>query len=344
MLLRRDARRSRSVVLVACAAILAGEILASFLIDCAPLEIRFPAAAKVISSLQHANSANAIWFFGSSRTANNIDPEVVSHELQLAGVGDSFSVDNVSIAAGDAVVMEFVADKLLATGIRPSVAIIEALPETLSERNSWLNFHLARQYRWPEAWQALPDAYRSGKLSDLIATRFYPVYLFRGEFQRWVLEALNLQFEAENSEKLKKRAVKGAPSPESADLVALERGAARVRSMVRDYRIGGLSVRALEGLISRYRKLGITVIMISPPVSTPYRERLYREPINAAYFAYLERLRENYGTYFFDYRHRLPDQYFYTIYYTTISGKAYFSRLLAREVLVPLLAAKAGTR
>jgi hypothetical protein len=316
-----------------------GEILAGFLIDRAPLDIRFPAAAKVISSLQQSNSGKTIWFFGSSRTANNISAEIVSQELREAKVGDSFSVHNASIAAADAIVMEFVADKLLASGIRPSVVIIEALPETLSERNFWLEYHLARQFRWAEVWHALPDAYRSGKLSEVIATRLYPVYLFRSEFQSWTLGALDLHFESTHSAKPNGRGKKAALSPEPADLAALQKGAARLRRMVRDFRIGGLAVQALERLIKQYSKLGTTIIIIGPPVSSPYRE-LYRAPINAAYFAYLARLSKKYGTFFFDFRQRLPDDDFYTVFYTTADGKTHFSRLIAREVLVPLLAGR----
>jgi hypothetical protein len=56
----------------------------------------------------------------------------------------------------------------------------------------------------------------------------------------------------------------------------------------------------------------------------------------------MRRLGKTYGTYFFDYRDRLSDGYFYTPYYTTTEGKLHFSRLLAREVLVPLVVGTHG--
>jgi hypothetical protein len=324
------------------ALIFAAEIAAGILIDHAPLKIRFPQLAKVLDSLRQMETSRKILFFGSSRTGNNVSAEAITQVLHEAKMADGISVFNASIAAGDPVVMEFETDKLLAAGIRPSMVVIEILPEVLSRRNLWLNYHLGRQFRWPEVWNSLPDVYLAGTLSLAIATRFNAVYTFRSEFQQWAIDAWKLRFESSNlgDGNARKRAKREQP----ADPEVLLRGAAYGRKNVRGYEIGGLNARALIRMIERYSKLGTTIVFIAAPVSSPYRTA-YGSAIDAAYLAYMQQLGKTYGTYFFDHRHRLSDHHFWTPYYTTTDGKLHFSRLLAREVIVPLIAAgKEGIR
>jgi len=161
--------------------------------------------------------------------------------------------------------------------------------------------------------------------------------MFRSEFQRWAMDAVKLRFESSNfgDEKARKQARRAQP----ADPEVLLRGAKFGRKNVRGYEIGGLNARALIRLIERLSKLGTTIVFIAPPVSSPYRAA-YGSPVDAAYLAYMHRLGKTYGTYFFDYRHRLADHHFWTPYYTNTDGKLHFSRLLAREVIVPLIAAE----
>jgi hypothetical protein len=322
------------------ALIFSAEIAAGFLIDRAPLKIRFPEVPNIIDSLQRLKPAKMILFFGSSRFGNEVSAEAVTGVLRETKAAEGVAVFNAFIPAGDPVVMEFLTDKLLAADIHPSIAVIEVLPEVLSRRNLWLHFHLARQFRWSEVWRTLPDAYLAGKLSQVIATRFNAVYLFRGEFQRWATDAakLRLKFADLGDGNPRKRPRVNRSQP--ADAAALLEGARAGRKNLRDYQIGGLNAWALDKMIERYSRLGSTVVLIGPPVSSPYRTA-YQSPIDDAYLAYMRRLGKTYGTYFFDYRDRLSDGYFYTPYYTTTEGKLHFSRLLAREVLVPLVV---GTR
>ena len=336
MTYRPHRKRGRTTLLLMGALIFAGEIAAGFLIDRAPLEIRFPEVTRILNAVQEKRSENNILFFGSSRFGNDISADAVLQELRDARVEDGISVFNAFIPAGDPVVMEFETDQLLAEGIRPSMVVIEILPEVLSRRNMWLHYHLARQFRWPEVWNSLPDAYLAGKLSQVIATRFNSVYLFRSEFQRWTMDALKLRLESANLRDGNARQRRRANLLEPADAAALQAGTALGRKNVRDYEIGGLNARALIRMIERYSKLGTTIIFVAPPVSSPYRAA-YNSPIDAAYRAYMHRLGETYGTYFFDYRHRLGDHQFWTPYYANTDGKLHFSRLLAREVIVPLI-------
>ncbi len=342
MTYRPKRNRGRTTLVLMGALIFAAEIAAGILIDHAPLKIRFPVLAKVLDSVRQLEPSKKILFFGSSRFGNAVSAEAVTQVLRDANVADGVTVFNAPIDAGDPVVMEFETDHLLAAGIHPSMVVIEILPEVLSRRNLWLNFHLGRQFRWPEVWNSLPDAYLAGTLSLAIATRFNAVYTFRSEFQQWAMAALKLRFESSNlgDGNAQKRAKRAQP----ADVEVLLKGAAYARKNVRGYEIGGLNARALIRMIERYSKLGTAIVFIAPPVSSPYRAA-YGSPVDAAYLAYMHRLGTTYGTYFFDYRHRLSDHQFWTPYYTNTDGKLHFSRLLAREVIVPLIAAgKEGKR
>jgi hypothetical protein len=325
------------------ALIFAGEIAAGFLIDWAPLEIRFPQVGKIIDSSRRLQSSKMILFFGTSRFGNAISAETVSQVLHESNAGDGFSVLNAAVGAGDPVAMEFMTRKLLAADIHVSIALIEILPEVLSRRNLWLHYHLARQFRWPEVWNSLYDAYLAGKLSQVISTRFNAVYMFRSEFQRWAMDASKLHFHSGNPADGKARKRRRRDPAEPADVAVLEAGAVSGRKSVRGYEIGGLNARALDQMIERYQKLETTVVLIAPPVSSPYR-MAYQSAVDGAYLNYMERLGKTYGTHFFDYRHRLPDREFYTPYYPTTDGRLHFSRLLAREILVPLLARKKGDK
>jgi Protein of unknown function (DUF1574) len=326
--------RGRKILIIAAALILTGEIGAGFLIDHAPLKIRFPQAAKVLSSARQLQSGKTILFFGSSRSGNLISAQTVTQVLHESKAKNDFTVFNAALGAGDPVAMEFLTDRLLAAGIRPAMTIIEVLPEVLARRNLWLSHHLARQFTWLEAWHSLPDAHLAGTLSSLLATRLNPVYTFRHEFQQWALTTLNLPFESVTRPALRKLTRTNRVEP--ADVESLQKGATLARKNVRGYEIGGLNAHALVRMIQRYSTLGATVVLMAPPVSSPYRSA-YPASANATYLAYMRRLADIYGVYFVDYRERLPDSYFYTPYYTTTTGKLYFSDLLGREILAPLL-------
>jgi len=324
------------------ALIFAAEIAAGFLIDRAPLKIRFPQLAKIIDSLRQLEPSKKILFFGSSRFGNAVSAEAVTQVLHESKVADGITVFNAQIPASDPLVMEFETDKLLAAGIRPSMVVVEILPEVLTRRTLWLTHHLGRQFRWFDVWNSLPDAYLAGSLSQALATRFNAVYMFRSEFQRWALDALKLPLESSNLGD--ENARKQARRAQTADPEVLLRGAKFGGKNVRGYEIGGLNARALIRMIERYSNLGTTIVFIAPPVSSPYRAA-YGSPVDTAYLAYMQRLGKTYGTYFFDYRHRLADHQFWNPYYTNTDGKLHFSRLLAREVIVPLIAAgKEGMR
>jgi hypothetical protein len=127
------------------------------------------------------------------------------------------------------------------------------------------------------------------------------------------------------------------PKNETDQAEHLLSGARKLRKRLRDFEIGGISAHALERVIRQYRQLGTQIILIGPPVSSPYR-RFYEKSIDHKFNAYMKHLGKTYSASYYDYRARLPDSLFSSVYYATAAGAEQFSRLVAQEILLPLLA------
>src|SRR3972149_3352710 len=218
MAYRPNPMKARLAFLLAGLAIVTGEIFASILIDYAPLEIRFPEAASVISSVQQLDGAKKILFFGSSRLRTDIGAPTVDPAFRDGHIDDSISVFNAAVTAGDAVAFKFLTDKLLAAGARPTIAVIEVLPETVSRRNAWLRFHLVRQFYWPDVWKSISDAWQSSELAHLLSSRIVPLYLFRSEFQQWAQQRLHLNLKMGNFRNKRARTTTEQADTSSLDL------------------------------------------------------------------------------------------------------------------------------
>lgn len=337
---RPNAKRARRALLLTGWCILGGEILAGLLIDRAGVEIRFPELPKLIRvALQQGRSPDIV-FFGSSRFQSLLNAQVVRQEIAEATNSAAPLVLNASVSYGDTIAMDFVSAKTLETGVRPSVVVLEVSPETVSRRSFAFPTHVMRQFKWPDMLGAFPDMlwnlfWSGAPPLRLLSFRLIPAYRFRSEFQQWALEALGLQFPLFSPEKTLQPEAGAAAQPHGAPAELRLKGAAVTRQRLRHFKVGGLSARALERMIERYKTLGATSVLVGVPISNPSRSE-YVPEINAAFLAYMERLEESYGVYFVDYRDRVPDEFFKSAYYTTREGTLYFSCLLAREVLVPL--------
>jgi hypothetical protein len=334
MVSRPNTKRARLIVTLAALLIPAGEILGSVVIDRAPLSFRFPEAARVTHALRQGGS-DAIVFFGSSRFGNDVSAELVREELHAVAGKNSPGVLNAAVSAGDPIAVDFLCDESLKAGIRPSVALIEISPETVSRRNPWFGIHLTRQLRWIDVFDALPDVYWSGELSRLLSSRLIPLYLFRSELQQWTLDVLGAQFHTPSSGDETPPPHTQTRQRELPTPARLRLGAPVAQKRLRDFQIGGASARALERLIERYTTMGTKLVLVGVPVSSPYRSA-YVPSIDAAFLNYMHQLSHTYGIWFVDYRHRLPDELFASAYYTTPEGRLSFSRHLAREVVIPL--------
>ena len=333
---RRDTKKARRTLVLCAFIFFLGEIVAGFLIDRAPLEIRFPEVPRIIGLARQRGSSPDIVFFGGSRFANLLNAKAVEQELAKATSNGSPFVLNAAVPAGDSVTFDFLAAKLLEAGVRPAVAVIEVSPETISRRNFLLYYHIARQFTWADVLNSVSDAYYSGQGRTLFSSRLIPVYFFRKEFRQWALEASRLQVLLCCPNANTKRPQTQAPADVSmTSAERLVRGTKLTRNRLKKFYIGGSTPRALERLLERNKALGITTILLGAPLSSLARAE-YVSNIDVQYHAYMQKLREKFGVHFVNYRDRVPDELFRAAYYTTPQGSSYASRLLAREVLAPL--------
>lgn len=333
---RSSPKKTRRALVLSAVMIFLGEILAGFLIDRAPLEIRFPDAATIIRAAVHQGRSPDFVFFGGSRFESQFSAEIVQQELAAATSNDLPFVLNAAVPASDPVTFDFLSARLLEAGVRPAAAVIEISPETVSRRTWLLTWHLIRHLTWADVIYFLPDVLYSNAVPRLLSTRLIPVYFFRHEFRQWALEASGLQHPRCCA--VDRTEPPQSENPRYAGMTLAERLIVQAREnsgRLHRFQIGGFSARALERLLERHQSLAVTTILLGVPLSSPSRVAYVRE-IDDAFLAYMQKLREKYGVYFFDYRDRVPDELFKAAYYTTEAGTSYVSRLLAREVLAPL--------
>jgi hypothetical protein len=117
-------------------------------------------------------------------------------------------------------------------------------------------------------------------------------------------------------------------------LAVQQAGADLVGRMVRGYRVGGPGPRALERLLRRCREEGVPVVLVGAPVCSAVN-RLWSEEADGQFLAYLDRLTRAEGCRFVDLRKSVPDAYFIDCWHVGEEGGAYFTRVLAREAVLP---------
>jgi hypothetical protein len=315
-------------VLLALTGIVAGGLLFGAFVEWAGAPFRFPEAAFRVAAVR-AGMRPTVLFLGSSRFSADVREEDVSREIVRAVLGRQQRVMNAWVAFGDPVAMDFVSARVTDAGARPEVVVIEVSPETLSHRNFAIDVHLIRQLTWTEMPAALPDVIRAKRIGHLLGSRLNPAYHFRNEVQAWLTRPIASPY------------LWGIPGPEPDEpgrWRVLLAGAALAAQRLQDFAIGGLSASRLERLIERHRAQGAAVVLLAPPASSPFRSQ-YRAPIDTPFLAHMHELERRHGVRYVEYRDRMPDERFSSTYYLSDVGAIEFSRLIAREVLVPALAA-----
>lgn len=327
--------RARQIILGSLTLIVTAQLFASWLIDRAPLAVRFAEAAKVAELLSQKPDAKNIVFFGTSRTRANISDHLVIQELAPAGRQLDYTIHNGAVSAGDPIAIKYLHERLAALGIEPALAVIEILPETLSHRNAWMGFHIERQYRWSDVFAVAADAWRGGRFTKLVASRLMPLSFYRYQFQVWLQQILNLDLKAsvQAAESANHPARTQRPAEgNQVDVEGIRVETAKKR--VRSFKIGGAAARDFELLLGRLQKSQAKILLLSVPLPSAYRSA-YEGEVEAVFSAYIQQLQGKYGLKYYDYRSRLPDRLFKDRYYLNGEGRAQFSRLIATEVLGP---------
>jgi hypothetical protein len=310
---------------------------------------RFPSARDALDALQRQAVAPRMVVLGSSRLGCGFDT-AEAHRLLWSATGSTrLRVFNLSVPGGEPTSHELLLGQLLARGARPDWLLVEIAPENLTYPCAWLPMHATRQLGWRHLFTHTVELARVNSVPRYLGALILPLWVHR---QR-LLDALSrpprgavAERPAEVPPPIDWEQVLRVPrltSREEQRRRLLEGGPA-ARAWLRNYRVGGQSALALERFLRRCHREGIRVAFVLPPLASPYRAE-YRTEIEAAFHDYLTPLRREYGCPLFDGRARVPDELFLDSgHLDNPEGGRYFTRLLARQVLLPLLGERSLTK
>ena len=338
---RPDPARARRVLAVATAVVVAGQLAAGLALDAAPTSVRFAEGARVLAQARAVGDAPYVLLLGSSRFWH-IDLEAARATL-LETVGNGApTVVQGAVLGGDAVIADYLLDRLLAQGSRPVLIVAETSPETIGHPANWIAGDAIRFFTWREVLAWAPEIIARGKPGDVVTARLAPIDVYRRELLSWIVGRPPPYLSVESPDAPTRR-TRGAPpvasgapdgdrpQPNPATLSGLR----QTRAWLRHYRLGG-EAQALDRFLARSRAAGIPVVLVGVPVSSWVRD-LYTPEIEHAFRGYLDQVTARGDADFVDYRSRFADRYFVDHHHLNGPGGTLFARMLANEVMAPHL-------
>jgi hypothetical protein len=299
--------------------------------------IRFPSLFDRMDQLCLEPKTPDLVYFGSSRSMSSLDDSELTHELRRCTGRDDFRAFGAAQPGCDFVAMEGCLHEMLRRGVRPSVVILEIVPQTLMTNNRWYNLHVFRQLRWNDLPEHAVDICRDGQIGRAFLSRCVPLFVYR----LYLLEALTGGWPTAVPDEIAPR----DPTTEDAMIHRLlpgrhisdrqvaraSLGAADIGRDMHGYSIGGGSARALERILAECRRQRIATILVGIPVSSAHRAQITPE-VAEPYYAHIRRLCDGYGAVFLDCHDALPDSLFKDHHHTRYPAGVMFSRLLARRL------------
>jgi hypothetical protein len=296
---RPDPVRARRVLAIALVAVVAGQLAAGLALDAAPTSVRFADGARVLAKARAVGSAPYVLLLGSSRFWH-IDLEA-ARETLLENVGNGApTVVQGAVLGGDAVIADYLLDRLLAQGSRPVLIVAETSPETMGHPSNWIAGDAIRFFTWGEVLAWAPEIIGRGKPGDVVTARLAPVDVYRRELLTWMVGRPPPYLSvASPDEADESPSMDGAASPQVASAVqdvdglqpnpATLSGLRQTRGWLRHYQLGG-EAQALDRFLTRSRAAGIRVVLVGVPVSSWVRD-LYTPEVEHVFHAYLDRVR-----------------------------------------------------
>jgi hypothetical protein len=342
---RADPARARRVLAIALVAVVAGQLAAGLALDAAPTSVRFTEGARVLAQARAMGDAPYVLLLGSSRFYH-VDAETARATL-LETVGNGApAVVQGAVLGGDAVIADYLLDRLLTQGSRPVLIVAETSPETIGHPSNWIAGDAIRFFTWREVLAWAPEIIARGKPGDVVTARLAPIDVYRRELLSWIVGRPPPYLSVASPEMADASpSADGAASPEVASGVqngegqqpnaATLSGLRQTRAWLRHYRLGG-EAQALDHFLARSRAAGIPVVLVGVPVSSWVRD-LYTPEVEDVFRAYLDQVTARGDADFVDYRARFADGYFFDHHHLNGQGGTLFARMLANEVVAPHL-------
>jgi hypothetical protein len=341
---RPDPARARRVLALATAAVVAGQLAAGLALDAAPTSVRFAEGARVLAQASAVGDAPYVLLLGSSRFWH-IDVETARATL-LETVGNGApTVVQGAVLGGDAVIADYLLDRLLAQGSRPVLIVAETSPETIGHPSNWIAGDAIRFFTWREVLAWAPEIIARGKPGDVVTARLAPIDVYRRELLSWIVGRPPPYVSVATPDVADASPSTDGAAPQVASGVqdddrrqpnpATLSGLRQTRGWLRHYRLGG-EAHALDRFLARSRAAGIPVVLVGVPVSSWVRD-LYTPEIEHAFRGYLDQVTARGDADFVDYRSRFADRYFVDHHHLNGQGGTLFAHMLANEVMAPHL-------
>ena len=328
--------RGRRIVLWLVGLYLAAQGLAGYLIDHHGLAIRFPAAATVLHDAEESPKATVVWM-GSSRSGA-LSSDAINTGLWERYGRHRVNLFNAAVPGGDPVTSEFLLDALLERGHRPEIIVVEVCPYFLLRNSNMVGMHVLRQTNWSDVPAILPEAVSTGNLVRLLTARLLPLYLHRKAIRSSVLPAnppaTRRSASAEHPRDPHLRDAPEVPTLPDLPPGRVEFDPTNYAPKFRDYRADGVVSAALARLLSRCHAEGISVTLLSPPVSEKFRA-LYTPEVDRRFQDELARMRRIHPFEFVELRDALPEGGFGDPLHLTELGGLHYTRTALERVVVP---------
>jgi hypothetical protein len=338
---RRHQVRARRALLWGVALFCIAQLAAGLCFDWVCPQVRFPelpAKAGAISALPHSPDVLCL---GGSRTRWAFQERVIEAAVRDTTGQDRFTVFNAAINNSDLVTMDYSLERFLRHAGRPAWVVVEVSPETLAERNFWLNHEIKRHWTWVDVATRFGEIARFSDVPRLLETRLVPLSFYRRSLlpqvhfpSDWSTPA-SIGKPVADVPRLEDEPDLRQPRPASASRHPSRQGLSTFRRWLKDYRVGGSATEALDRLVRRCRQGGMAVILLAPPLASEHR-RLYTAEIEKAFLGHVRDLELQYGCLFADYRDCLPDAMFLDSHHVLREGGERFSRQFSDQVLSPL--------
>jgi hypothetical protein len=340
----RPARRARATLLWTLAFIVAGELLAGWLVDHPFRQYRlFELRSMVQDHCEQVRGKNYVLCLGSSRFAMGLRATELSPAWQPTFAETGVPILNLSSSAVSPVAMRGAFKELMATGAGvPRVALLEVSPETIGRKHSFWYIDSLRSLTAAEFIRSIPDNLGDPQLGRALAMRLSPAAGFRSCLRGGIEEACD-RFGGNAPERRTQRfdpsvAAFGAnievpPKPEATTAERTDDALRWLRRNLKNYRIGGELQRSFERLAASLSEHGAVTVLVVPPFIREHRNA-YAE-LEADFQAELEGLRRKYGCLTVDCRDWIDDDLFADSHHLTREGSKRYCRLLIERVLRP---------
>jgi hypothetical protein len=342
------------VLAVAVVVVVAGQLATGLALDAAPPSVRFAEGARVLARAREIGDAPYVLLLGSSRFWK-IDLDTARATLlETLGVRAPQVVQG-AVLGGDAVIADYLLERLLAGGNHPMLIVAETSPETIGHPSNWIAGDAIRFFTWRDVLAWSPEIAVRGKPGEVLTARLAPIDTYRRELLTWIvgrpppyLSVASSGTDDATSPPVEPRPTDAQAPPASAvpdttteggdrrqPSAATLSGLRQTRAWLRHYRLGG-EARALERFLARARAAGIPVVLVGVPVSSWVRA-LYTPEVERAFRGYMDGLTSGGDTEFVDYRGRFADRFFTDHHHLNARGGSLFARMLAEEVMAPHL-------